>query len=293
MLPAGAATLLTSTLVGVALASTTANTSAASDRDTGPRIGAVAANLGAQAFVADPGKVAQVDLFDDTARTLDFSRSAPRVTLEEKPVAKDRMWMTASLNVWTAPTEKSNLLEVLDVGTKIGVTGVERDGFAEVVYGGLSRWVNADYLVAKKPVVEPAAKPAAEPKTEPSTVTAGGLSTAPCAEGSAIEAGLTSSADAVYRAVCAQFPQVVSYGGYRNDGEHVDGKAIDIMIPDATVGQQIAEFLRANAAALDLFDVIWNRTIWTPVRSAEGWRYMGDRGSVTANHEDHVHVKVN
>jgi hypothetical protein len=27
-------------------------------------------------------------------------------------------------------------------------------------------------------------------------------------------------------------------------------------------------------------------------RSSEGWRYMSDRGSTTANHYDHVHVSV-
>jgi hypothetical protein len=27
-------------------------------------------------------------------------------------------------------------------------------------------------------------------------------------------------------------------------------------------------------------------------RSSEGWRWMEDRGSTTANHYDHVHVTV-
>jgi hypothetical protein len=29
------------------------------------------------------------------------------------------------------------------------------------------------------------------------------------------------------------------------------------------------------------------------VRASEGWRYMEDRGSTTANHYDHVHVSTN
>ena len=43
---------------------------------------------------------------------------------------------------------------------------------------------------------------------------------------------------------------------------------------------------------LDLFDIIWNHSIWTIQRSGEGFRPMEDRGSPTANHEDHVHIMV-
>jgi hypothetical protein len=38
--------------------------------------------------------------------------------------------------------------------------------------------------------------------------------------------------------------------------------------------------------------VIWSQQIWTVDRGSEGWRYMEDRGSTTANHYDHVHVTV-
>ncbi len=38
--------------------------------------------------------------------------------------------------------------------------------------------------------------------------------------------------------------------------------------------------------------MLWSRQIWTVQRNSEGWRAMKDRGSTTANHEDHVHVTV-
>ena len=41
-----------------------------------------------------------------------------------------------------------------------------------------------------------------------------------------------------------------------------------------------------------LRDVIHAQRIWTPDRAADGRRYLADRGSVTANHYDHVHVAV-
>jgi len=65
------------------------------------------------------------------------------------------------------------------------------------------------------------------------------------------------------------------------------------MTSDVALGTRIAEYLRSNAAALDLYDVIWRQHIFTQERGGEGWRWMPDRGSATANHYDHVHVSVN
>jgi hypothetical protein len=108
-----------------------------------------------------------------------------------------------------------------------------------------------------------------------------------------MESGLVPDAVALHRTVCAHFPQVKVYGGYRPDGEHADGHAVDIMVySDSGLGQAIADWVRANAAALHVDDVIWSQHIWTTQRAAEGWRLMPDRGSPTANHEDHVHVRV-
>ena len=107
-----------------------------------------------------------------------------------------------------------------------------------------------------------------------------------------VENGLTSGAVYVYRSVCQAFPQVSSYGGWDGHGEHASGRAIDIMVSDSGLGQAIANFLVANAAELNLYDVIWSQQIWTQERSGEGWRSMSDRGSATANHYDHVHVSV-
>ncbi|MFL6059796.1 MAG: mucin-2 protein, partial [Marmoricola sp.] len=115
----------------------------------------------------------------------------------------------------------------------------------------------------------------------------------PCAGTSGVESGLQPGAIRVYRAVCNNFPEVTSYGGRSNHGEHSTGKAIDIMTSDVELGNRIAEFLQAHATELDLFDVIWRQHIWTPVRASEGWRSMPSRGSETANHDDHVHVSIN
>ena len=198
-------------------------------------------------------------------------------------------WMTADLNVWSGPGEDYTLLEVLPAGTKVPVTGEVFGGqWAQIEHEGLSRWVNADYLSADKP--QP---PAATTEPEPPSSTDGGLSSAPCASGSHVESGLGSNAVAVHRAVCAAFPSVSAYGGLRpgDSGEHGLGLALDIMVTGST-GDQIAEFVRANSSALGVSEVLWAQQIWTVERSSEGWRPLEDRGSVTANHYDHVHVTV-
>jgi hypothetical protein len=218
------------------------------------------------------------------------SRTAPRVALQ--PKATGHKFATAALNIWTAPREQGQRLGLLEWGTKVAVTGQVTGHWAEVLLTAdkrqVVRWVNADYLANNKPKPEKVETSSDAPSTGTST---GGISTAPCADGSSVESGLTAGAIAVYRAVCAAFPEPTTYGGYDGHGEHADGRAIDIMT-SGDMGYQIAEWLRANAGALGIRDIIYSQRIWTPEQASAGWRYMSDRGSTTANHYDHVHVAV-
>ncbi|WP_308249632.1 SH3 domain-containing protein [Nocardioides jiangsuensis] len=238
-------------------------------------------------------------------RVAPISRSADRVELKEKPPkVEDQEYASTLLNVWSEPTEKSKLVDVLDEREKIAVSEDVQGAWAEVVVDKKSLWVHRAYLVENKPeppepepVPEPApaeeSAPAAAPEEE-EVASSGGLSTAECASGSDVESGLVPNAVAVHRAVCAAFPEVTTYGGVRpgDDDEHGTGQALDIMISDSGTGDAIADFARDNADALGVSEVIWAQQIWTVERSSEGWRYMEDRGSDTANHYDHVHVTV-
>lgn len=117
-----------------------------------------------------------------------------------------------------------------------------------------------------------------------------GVSNSPCSVSSSIESGLTANAKKGYRAVCAAFPEVKSYGGRRNDpgSDHHSGNAVDVMITGST-GDRITEYLIANKSELNIEYVIWEQKIFA---SYTGWkgRPMSDRGSATANHYDHVHI---
>lgn len=195
-----------------------------------------------------------------------------------KPVGT--RYATVGLNVRKSPDTDAKIVTVLDRGDKVRITDETDDGWRQVVVDGKARWVKGSYLSKKKPAAQ---------KT---TSTPRGLSSAPCASGSGVESGLRANTIAVHRAVCAVFPSVSSYGGLRGGGgNHGSGRALDIMVSGGT-GDQVAAFVRANASALGVSEVIWSQRIWTVQRSGEGWRWMSDRGSATANHYDHVHVST-
>lgn len=184
--------------------------------------------------------------------------------------AADTRWTTTELNIWTRPDAKAEQVGLLDAAVKVTLTGRELLGRQEIVLDGDARWVTAGYLSAEKPSPEP------------------GLD-GQCANGTSVPAGVSSNITAIHQAVCANFPEIVSYGTLRSDGEHAQGIAMDIMV-SGDRGWEVAEFIRTFSSGLGVNYVIHARNIWSVQRSAEGWRAMGDRGSVTANHYDHVHV---
>jgi hypothetical protein len=131
-------------------------------------------------------------------------------------------------------------------------------------------------------------------RTKPKATTTSvpsGVSGAPCPDGSSVENGLQPNTVKLYRAVCAAFPAVSSWGGRSGSGDHGAGRALDIMCT-GSLGDSIAAYVRSHASSFGVSEVIWKQRIWSVQRSSEGWRPMEDRGSTTANHYDHVHVSV-
>jgi hypothetical protein len=189
--------------------------------------------------------------------------------------AHTELWTTTTLNLWSDSGKDATQVGELEAGKRVLVTGRTADDRVEVVWQGKARWVTAGYLSEEKPLTA-----------------AAGLSMEPCPD-PGVESGLTSDAVYVYRSVCHAFPQITSYGGWDGHGEHSSGRALDIMTSDVALGNAIADFLKAHAAELNLYDILWRQQIWTPVRAGEGWRSLPSRGSATANHYDHVHVATN
>ena len=236
-----------------------------------------------QAFAASGASAGMPDLRRElVSRTADRSAAkekksklervtARRAVAEAIKKADTRLWATAPLNLWTEPGEKAEKVGVLDEGKKVLVTGRSLYGRDEVVVEGKARWVTQGYLSDEKPATEVA-------PTE-----------ATCSNGTSVPSGVSPNIAAVHRAVCANFPSITTYGTFRGDGEHAQGIAVDIMV-SGELGWQVAEFVRANYADLGVSYLIYSQRIWSVERGSEGWRPMSDRGSVTANHYDHVHV---
>jgi hypothetical protein len=219
--------------------------------------------------------------FDRTAsRTFQDGMAAQRATARAVTQAHVKKWATVVLNLWSSSEQAAEQLGLLDAGKRVLVTGRRADGRVELAIDGKAVWVTAGYLADHKPTADAAGGAAAA-----------GLSMAPCPDGS-VEYRLTSAAVYLYRSVCHAFPQITSYGGWDDHGEHVSGKALDIMTSDVALGNRIAAYLQAHASELHIYDILWRQHIWTPVRASEGWRLFADRGSPTANHYDHVHVSV-
>ena len=201
------------------------------------------------------------------------------------------MYIASSANVRTGPGSDYDVRTTLDAGLAVTVTNVTSNGWQQISYKGRAGWVKSDLLTSKKPET-----PSASPSSESGGSGSGGgaSSGGTCSSSSAksIESGLTSKSISVLHAVCAAFPAVKSYGGYRNDsGYHGQGRAIDVMV-SGDRAWEIARWLRENAKSLGVIEVIHAQKIWTTQRSSEGWRSMSDRGSATANHYDHVHISV-
>ncbi|WP_043640097.1 coiled-coil domain-containing protein [Nonomuraea candida] len=83
-----------------------------------------------------------------------------------------------------------------------------------------------------------------------------------------------------------------------SSGEHPLGRACDFMMsaggamPSAAnlaLGDRIADWALANKDKLGVKYVIWKQRI----NQGSGWRAMSDRGSITENHFDHVHISMN
>ena len=177
----------------------------------------------------------------------------------------------------------------------------------------------AEEAVAETPVVEetttteaPVTETVAETQSTPSTYQAeasqGSSATyaAPAAPDYASIAASKSEntglqpQTAAFKEEIANLFGITSFSGYRpgDSGDHGKGLAIDFMVPvSSALGDQIADYAIQNMASRGISYIIWKQRFYAPYPSKYGpaytWNPMPDRGSVTENHYDHVHVSMN
>ena len=146
---------------------------------------------------------------------------------------------------------------------------------------------------------EAEAKKAAEAKQ--TTTVAGGLPEVTAAElADPVMKGLTPHTKKMKVALAKKFG-ITSFSLFRegdDDGTghgHNSGMAVDFMVPvNSAQGDQLAEYLTKHMDELGVYYIIWKQRFYMPQQNIYGpantWNIMPNRGGVTANHYDHVHV---
>ncbi|SDB36376.1 LysM domain-containing protein [Streptococcus henryi] len=93
---------------------------------------------------------------------------------------------------------------------------------------------------------------------------------------------------------------ITEFSGYRpgDPQDHGKGLAVDFMVyEDQDLGDQVAQYAVDNMSESGISYIIWKQQFYSQWESVYGpgntWNDMPDRGSVTENHYDHVHVSFN
>ena len=220
----------------------------------------------------------------ETARTLTADQLAAPLAAttssKKAPLALlslSRLYTTGSLNVRDAAKTSGELLGALQTGVRVSATSDVDGKYRKIEFEKGYGWVLESSLTDAVPVE------------------AAGTTWDSCPRGSRVENKLRKDTVHIYRSVCALFPGVNSYGGWRAGGMafHKNGRAVDIMLTpraESALGHRIANYLIKHAKDFNVDHIIFEQKIWTP-RSPH-WRHMADRGSLNANHFNHVHVAI-
>ena len=252
----------------------------------------------------------QVTVDNQTVQVEDLTQPVAETTVAEQ-VAEAT---TEAVTEVVAPVEES----VVEATTEVATPA---EGSAAETTTGAVAEVSApvEEPVAETPVVEetttteaPVTETVTETQSAPSTYQAeasqGSSATyaAPAApDYASIAASKSENAGlqpqtAAFKEEIANLFGITSFSGYRpgDSGDHGKGLAIDFMVPvSSALGDQIADYAIQNMASRGISYIIWKQRFYAPYDSKYGpaytWNSMPDRGSVTENHYDHVHVSMN
>ena len=255
----------------------------------------------------------QVTVDDQTVQVEDLTQPVAETTVAE-PVAEAT---TEAVTEVVAPIEESVVEATTEVATPAEESAAETTGAVAEVSAPVEETTTE--TVAETPVVEetttteaPVTETVTETQSAPSTYQAeasqGSSATyaAPAApDYASIAASKSENAGlqpqtAAFKEEVANLFGITSFSGYRpgDSGDHGKGLAIDFMVPvSSALGDQIADYAIQNMATRGINYIIWKQRFYAPYDSKYGpaytWNPMPDRGSITENHYDHVHVSMN
>ena len=256
----------------------------------------------------------QITVDDQTVQVEDLTQPVAETTVAE-PVAEAT---TEAVTEVVAPVEESVVEATTEVATPAEGSAAETTTGAVAEVSAPVEEATTE-TVAETPVVEetttteaPVTETVTETQSAPSTYQAeasqGSSATyaapatpdyASIAASKSENAGLQPQT-AAFKEEVANLFGITSFSGYRpgDSGDHGKGLAIDFMVPvSSALGDQIADYAIQNMASRGISYIIWKQRFYAPYDSKYGpaytWNPMPDRGSVTENHYDHVHVSMN
>ena len=267
--------------------------------EVGSDVASATADLKTNQVVVDDQTVQVEDLTKPVAETETVVEATPQADVEAE-VAPTVAAKVAAPVVETVPAATTEAAPVTE---------------APVVEETTVQPVTETTTVAEEPVAETTtvAEPAtteAEPVTttyqaEPSQASSPTYAATAAPDYATIAATKSENAGlqpqtAAFKEEVANLFGITSFSGYRpgDPGDHGKGLAIDFMVPvSSALGDQVAEYAIQNMASRGISYVIWKQRFYAPFPSKYGpaytWNPMPDRGSVTENHYDHVHVSMN
>ena len=249
----------------------------------------------------------QVTVDDQTVQVEDLTQPVAETTVAE-PVAE------AAVTEVVAPIEESVVETTTEVATPAEESAAETTTGAVAEVSAPVEEPVAETLVVKETTTTEAlvTETVAETQSTPSTYQAEaskGSSATYAAPAAPDYAGLAAAKSenaglqpqtAAFKEEIANLFGITSFSGYRpgDSGDHGKGLAIDFMVPvSSALGDQIADYAIQNMATHGINYIIWKQRFYAPYDSIYGpaytWNPMPDRGSITENHYDHVHVSMN
>ena len=233
----------------------------------------------------------QVTVDDQTVQVEDLTQPVAETTVAE-PVAEAT---TEAVTEVVAPVEESVVEATTEVSAPV------EEPVAETL-------VVKETTTTEALVTETVAETQSTPSTYQAEASQGSSATyaapaapdyAGLAAAKSENAGLQPQT-AAFKEEIANLFGITSFSGYRpgDSGDHGKGLAIDFMVPvSSALGDQIADYAIQNMATRGINYIIWKQRFYAPYDSKYGpaytWNPMPDRGSITENHYDHVHVSMN
>ncbi|MGT2934445.1 LysM peptidoglycan-binding domain-containing protein [Streptococcus castoreus] len=255
-------------------------------------------------------KTNQVTFDEKTVTVNDLSAVDSHVT----QVAPARETTSSGGSAPAAQMAQANVPTFKSVPTETISETAEVEATVPAVEASMESQVRQETIATPEAVVESTTEPTPvretsvqevvtpmEPtKTDATTIaTSNGLSYAPNHAYNPMNAGLQPQTASFKEEVASTFG-ITSFSGYRpgDPGDHGKGLAIDFMVHENSVlGDQVAQYAIDHMAERGISYIIWKQRFYAPFPSIYGpantWNPMPDRGSVTENHYDHVHVSFN